>query len=258
MLKIYWKIQKFLAIVSLTGVGITCYAESETADTQCSISEQSIKDLQFEETVASKKIPLIEQLTQLDNENLNKCLRVNTDKELVALTILDLSRHTKAELAKKAKALSDRFDLASYIGEEIKSGDEKRQGDAVDLLLRIKPDQAKKIISGFSFLSEESKKDINKMISDGMSKVLIPTDSEQGDRYYVQASWDTKNEEALNCLTKLFNDVLLAKRSLDQEKKKMQKLNGRRWTYWYSKEWIIAMAEAITQCGGKAYFVGWP
>ena len=258
MLKIYWSFQKFLTIVSLAVVGVTCYAEGETPEPQCSISEQSIKDIQFEETVAGKKIPIIDQLTQLDDANLEKCLKVSTDKELMALTILDLSRHTNEELAKKAKALSDRFNLASYIAEEIKSGDESRQNKAVDLLLRIKPDQAKQIIDGFAFLSDESKQDINKMISDGLSKVLIPTDSNQGDRYYVRASWDPKNEEALNCLTKLFNEVLLAKRSLDQEKVQMQKSNGQRWVYWYSKEWIIGMADAITECGGKASFVGWP
>ena len=218
------------------------------------ISGKSIAALQFEETGAEEKIHLIDELGGLDDENLQKCLQAITHKEVIALTILDLSRHTNSELAEKAEALLERFDLAVYVDREIDSEDEERLQKIVEFLLRIEPDQAKNILEQISFETEEAGQIVEK-VSNGVHRVLVPTNSDNGDRYYVRVSWDPASAGQVSCLTTLFNKELSTQRNLEQEGQKMKELNGNRWIYWYSKDWVLSMAESVDKCGGEAAFV---
>ncbi|MCY4513041.1 MAG: hypothetical protein OXB86_05070, partial [Bdellovibrionales bacterium] len=219
------------------------------------VSKASIAALQFEETVSQEKIQFIEEFSKLDDEKLQQCLQAVTKKEVIALTISDMSRHTNSDLADKAKGLMNRFNFVSYVETEINSEDEERQKDIVEFLLRIEEDQAKKILASISFKKEETGTQINGEVSGGTRRVLIPSDSKQGDRYYVQASWDPANSDQLSCLTALFNKKLQAKRTLEQEEQKMKELNGKRKAYWYAKSWAVTMAESIEECGAEASFV---
>ena len=218
------------------------------------ISGKSIAALQFEETGSEEKIHLIDELEGLDDENLQKCLQAITHKEVIALTILDLSRHTNSELAEKAGALLERFDLAVYVDREIDSEDEERQQKIVEFLLRIEPDQAEKVLEEVSFETEEADQIVEKL-SNGVHRVLVPTNSDNGDRYYVRVSWDPASAGQVSCLTTLFNRELSTQRTLEQEGQKMKELNGNRWVYWYSKDWALSMAESVDKCGGEAAFV---
>ena len=89
------------------------------------------------------------------------------------------------------------------------------------------------------------------------TKALIPTGTNQGDRYYVRARWSTgpESEKIVKCLTSLFFDSLIHNRSLVDEQDLMKRLNGTRYVYWYSKEWALSMANKIVNCGGNANFV---
>lgn len=218
------------------------------------ISGESIAALQFEETVSAEKIPLIDELGGLEDENLQKCLQAITHKEVIALTIFDLSRHTNSELAEKAQALLERFDLAAYVDKEVDSEDEERWQGILEFLLRIEPDQAKNILEQVSFETEEADQIVEK-VSNGVHRVLIPTDSESGDRYYVRVSWDPASAGQVSCLTALFNKELSTQRNLEQEGQKMKELNGNRWVYWYSKDWTLSMAESAEKCGAETAFV---
>ena len=256
MFTVPMKFQKLL-IVYIAGATGTCYAQSQISYSHCSLNEQSKNTLQFEEAVATRKIPVIEQLALLSDTDLQRCLETSTDIELMALTIFDLSRHTNLALARKAKALADRFNLGSYIDAEMKSGDSDRREKAEELLLRIPSHQATKVINQLT-LPDSEKHSLKQTIANGRRKVLIPTDSNQGDRYYVKTSWDIHNGAVVQCLTQLFYNGLLAKHTAQQEYEKMQKLNGQRWVYWYSKDWAIQIADAITECGGQSSFVKGP
>ena len=221
------------------------------------VSGSSIGALQFEGTISEEKIQVMAELEQLEDEGLQRCLQAITKKEVIVLTIWDLSRHTNPLVAEKAQVLAARFDLASYVDGEVDSEDEERLQDIVEFLLRIEPAQAKDILEQVSFETEEAGQ-IVEAVSSGTARVLIPTDSEGGDRYYVLASWDSADEESVNCLTKLFNEELSAQRTLEQEGQRMQELNGQRRVYWYSKEWALSLAESIEKCGAEASFVSGP
>ena len=230
--------------------------ESSDPPSPCDpVSGESIGVLQFEGTMSGEKISVIGELEQLEDENLQKCLQAVTKKEVIALTILDLSRHTNSELAEKAQSLVERFDLVSYVGGEINSEDEERQQYIVEFLLRMESDQAEEILEGVSFETEEAGNQIKEQISNGVFRALIPTDSESGDRYYVQASWSPANEDQVRCLTALFNAELSVQRTLEQEEQRMKELNGQRRVYWYSKDWALSLAESIEKCSSEAAFI---
>ena len=242
--------------------------ENEQMDTEKSCgSLQTIEKLQFEWTSASEKGSILDELAEMEGDSLQNCLCTNTDRELMGVTVLDLSRHTNTELAQKAKALAEQFDSVACVNEMLNSTDQHRQENVAMFLLRIEPDQAKEIFDKASFPEDDDgsqdKLYMGKIVFEGlishlMPVVLIPTASEEGDRYYVKAEWDPDNEEQFNCLSELFKETTLAKRSAEQEKEWMKKLNGTRWVYWYSKEWAIGLAQGITECGGKASFVKGP
>lgn len=218
------------------------------------VSKAAITMLQFEETPSQEKIQFIDELSELDDKKFQQCLQAVTKKEVIVLTISDLSRHTNSDVAEKAKVLMQQFNMVSYVEEGINSEDEERQKDIVKFLLRIEEEQAKKVLEEASFEEEISSK-VQGEVSGGIRRVLIPTESEQGDRYYIQASWDPANLEQISCLTALFNEELQGERTLEQEEQKMKELNGTRRAYWYSKEWALGMAESIEGCGAKASFV---
>lgn len=244
-----------LIIIYMMGVGNVSYGNLEANNPCDPISVESIASLQFEDTLSEEKIRLVESFAEFDDGNLQICFQTATDKELMGLTIWDLSRHTNSSLAAKAKALVERFDIVSYVEGEVNSGDEERQQNIVSFLLRIEPDQVEKILAEVSFETDEKKNLITEQVFNGISQVLIPTDSDQGDRYFVKASWDPVNGEQVSCLTLLFNKELLAQRTLEQEEQKMKELNGKRWVYWYSKDWALFIVEAIRDCGSEASFV---
>ena len=216
-----------------------------------SINKQSIDRLQFEQTMTKEKISLIEQLSELKAEKLQECFRTSTERELIGLTILDFSRHTNSDLAKKAKALGNQFDITSYINDSINAENEVPE-KIITFLLRMEPAHIKKALDG---LSPEKKKVLEEKISNRTPLVLISTDSEQGDRYYIKILWDKDNSEQVDCLTNLFHNELMSERSLEKEKQMMQKLSGKRWIYWYDKLWAIAIADKVVFCGGKTSFV---
>jgi hypothetical protein len=84
-------------------------------------------------------------------------------------------------------------------------------------------------------------------------QILAPVGSEGGDRYYVKANWDPKDQKTAGCLTELFNKELISSRTLLEEQ---QMMSGRseRLVYWYTKDWALSMAEKIKACGGNASF----
>ena len=215
------------------------------------IKNEDIAALQFEVTGTKEKVSILDKLSQMDSESLKKCFYTSSDKELVGLTIIELSRHTNSELAQKAQSLRTRLDLVPYIEEIIKKDEGVKAAGA--LLLRIEAEQVKELLDKIS--ASDKKTDLLNSLSDKTPALLIPTASDEGDLYYVKVNWDTKDEKQMTCLTELFNNELDTERSLDQEKEKMQQLNGRRLVYSQSKEWSLSIAESILSCGGKAEFV---
>jgi hypothetical protein len=217
---------------------------------------QVIEALQDERTGVGTKIAALHELTKMEDEDLWEMLTLPSDKEPVLLSILDLTRHSDQELAYMAQVVLDRFDIYSYLQKTLVSGPPEKMQEASDILYRIEPKQAIEIIEGVP--TEAWSSELGQLNEDigtsDQSRVLIPTASSQGDRYYVEAEWDPADEATVQCLTKLFNSDLLSSRTPEQE---AQLMRGRsqRLVYWYSKAWALDVADRIEACGGNASFV---
>ena len=212
-----------------------------------------INTLQDERAPVGTKIASIDRLGSLPDQDLKSCLESVTQKEPMILTILDLTRHTDKELSYKARTLVEkRYNPQPFLSQKLLSSSTADRDLATTILFRMEPDRASRYIpaSGPSWLNGLR----NDVRSGKKSRVLIPTGSSGGDRYYVRATWDPKNQQVVNCLTQLFNKSLISQRSTGDETALM-KGRGDRLVYWYSKEWALNIATDIERCGGRAAFV---
>ena len=219
--------------------------ENATSGESVRKMETIIEDLQEERTGAGGKAYLLETISGGDGETVEKYMMSYTEREPFAVTVLDLTHHTDEEVSSAAKALLDRFDLDSFVGREIASEELIRQVRAGEILTRFSEDSIQELV-GKGLIPKGTVLEPQIM--------LIPTASADGDRYYVKATWEGEGE-VFQCLTKLFNEELLAERTLRQEHQVMKQLGGRRYVYWYSKNWALYIAHEIRQCGGNAIFV---
>ncbi len=217
---------------------------------------QVIEALQDERTGVGTKIAALHELTKMEDADLREMLTLPSEKEPVLLSILDLTRHSDQELAYMAQVVLDRFDISSYLKEALVSGPADKMQEAIDILYRIEPTQAVEIIEGVPTEAWSAElEQLKESIGNGdQSRVLTPTASNQGDRYYVEAEWDPADEETVQCLTNLFNSDLISNRTLEQEAQMMQG-RSQRFVYWYSKAWALDVADRIEACGGNASFV---
>lgn len=223
------------------------------------VKQRVIEELQDERTPVGEKIDLLQSLGKETDRKLGEYLKRNTIKETMILTILDLSRHTDAQLAAYSQKLINRFDLASYVSDELQSEDQQRLENVYKLLARIEGSQRKTLLSAV----KKSGVKVPNRFDATKSRVLIPTGSLQGDRYYVRASWNwsipQKNQgqdrNTFNCLTEVFNNALGKKKTLKKERIEMEQLKGKRFIYGYSKQWALRFVDRIVACGGKATFV---
>ena len=215
-------------------------------------NREIINSLQNERTDIGSKILALDRLSKLSNADLKKVVETITPKEPMVLTLLDLTRHTDKELSSKASnIIKKRFDVDGFLSEKLMSVNERERDEAIKVMQRIDYENVESIlekqnVSIDSTLSMRLKRDD--------TKILIPTGSARGDRYYVKAQWDPKKEEVINCLTQLLNSSLISNRTLEEE---TQLMRGRssRLVYWYSKKWALGIAEKIEKCGGSASFV---
>lgn len=209
-------------------------------------ASQIISGLQDERTFVAKKLKLLETFELSADDEFLDVFSTISGKEPMALTILDLTRHTDPLVSFSATKLVDRIDLSNYIEMMLRTDDAEYRKMAIEILSRISQRGRKRILNTAKIDSKE--------LSRIIPRVLIPTGSRQGDRYYIKAIWD--NRVDFHCLAMLFNEQLLhGGRSLVAEKSNMQKMNGRRFVYWYSKEWVLFMAKEIENCHARAEFV---
>jgi hypothetical protein len=172
--------------------------------------------------------------------------------EPILATLLDLTRHSDKEVSYKATLALKKVNLDDYVLQKLNSSQKRDQDDGQQVLLKMEPADSARILGKLSPTKAAALRAKTSQIGDSQ---VVPTASAQGDRYYVRATWDSKNTAALGCLTNLFHSELLssANRSMDQERALMNR--GQRLVYAFDKEWSIGIAEKIRNCGGTATFV---
>ncbi|MEE9555041.1 MAG: hypothetical protein V3W18_12155 [candidate division Zixibacteria bacterium] len=217
-----------------------------------------VRLLQNERTGVGLKIEVLEAVLGLEDESFSEFIKTSTTKEPVIITLLDLSRHTDKELGFNARRiLNDKLKLDNFLSLSLVSDDPEMHQSAKSILFSLESPRANDILENIlQFQNNPRILELKEIIlSERKSRILIPSGSEKGDRYYVKAAWDPENSEVVTCLTNLFNGALISVRTIEEEKKIMADRKNR-FVYWYSKEWALRMALEIERCGGTAEFVG--
>ena len=212
------------------------------------INLRVIETLQNERAPVGLKIDLLKVIDRSSKNILDQYVKYTSKKEPMALTLLDLSRHTDRQLANKAKEILKKFNLPLFVNNALKSDSSNANSVATKILRRISIDDFIFILAQNKF-DEDSSMLIEKTIRKTMkkaqekklqaraspkalprypkklqpkiknlksfgSKVLIPTGSSQGDRYYVKAIWSNNpgSKKIVKCLTELFFRSLIHNR----------------------------------------------
>lgn len=227
-------------------------AEAMAEDKPCGpVSEESINQLQDTSTLTGDKLPLMQSLADLSKEETQKCLQVVTEKEMIALTVIELARHSDKALADKAKAVEANFDIKSYVDAAFVDPAGQIPNDIITLLLRLEAERVGAILSG---LSPEKKQAIEEKLSHYIPTVLIPTGSKEGDRYYVKILWDKEDSEQVDCLAKVLYEELDAQQSIEEQKRLME-ARGQRVVYSGNKGWAIHIFDRALRCKATPAFV---
>ncbi len=224
--------------------------------------------LQDERANVEQKIEALEAMGVDNTQSLARCLQAPSRKEPIFLTILDLSRHTNRRLASEAQEIANSTDFNNIVAEQLVSADEGINNPAFEALAyRIERSIAQEILQKarrrLENVANNEKARIQSRLdrlkeqiqSPEGTRILIPTESSQGDRYYVKAEWSPSNRKTVTCLTKLFNKALITQRTLKDEERLMNGKSNRH-IYWYSKDWALWIADEIERCGGRASFIG--
>jgi hypothetical protein len=213
-----------------------------------------IPTLQTEQTPVGAKIEALDQLNSLPKEVAAQQLRTVTKKEPVAVTLLDLSRHSDPELASKAAAAVKTFDLKNYTSTLLSSMDAHARTVGENILFRMDPGMAADVVKGLQATDPRRANEVSQQLAKEAPVTLRPTGSAQGDRYYLHSSWNPDDKSAVTCLTSAFNNGMGATRSLTDEATLMA---GRkdRLVYGDNKDWTIWMADEAHKCGAQTEFV---
>ena len=217
-----------------------------------SIAEESVNKLQDGSTPAGEKLSLMQSLADFSKEEAQKCLQVVTEEEMIALTVIELARHTDKALAEKAKAVEANFDITSYVDTAFTDPVGQIPNDIITLLLRLEKERVEAVLSS---LSPEKKQAIEEKLSHYVPTILIPTGSKEGgDLYYVKISWDKENSEQVDCLAKVLHEELDSKQSVEEQKRLMEE-RGQRVVHSVNKGWAIHIFERAYRCKATPAFV---
>ncbi len=220
--------------------------------------DMNVEILQNELSNVGKKTDALIFLRNLDDKLFNNFIVKSTKKEPMILTILDLSRHTDKELSYLAeKIINERFKVDNYLRRMLLDANVTTKVLIEKILFRMEKIRVGKILNEIPSTEKNTWiRNIEKDIKRGKKfRVLIPTGSRKGDRYYVKAFWDKKNESRIECLTNLFFHELIHNRTIEEERVLM-KNRETRIVWWYSKIWALYMVKKIDDCDAKAEFIG--
>jgi hypothetical protein len=209
--------------------------------------------LQDERTDVGLKIKILNSLKSLPDNSFKQVAETSTQKEPMALTLLDLSRHSDKELAYVSNVLLSRLDVVTYLVSLLSATDQASHQKAETILFRIEKELAEKV---FSRVPAENRttwtRGLQEEVYSGKrTRVLYPTGSNTGDRYYIFVEWKP-GTQVPECLAQQFAREILFT-SLEKELASLKNQNSR-WVYKEDKASALRFAEEILKCGASAQF----
>lgn len=221
--------------------------DSDSAGASKQVAEINV--LQNPVSNVGSKIAALDYLNQLDAKTLDGYLGFRSDPngEPFAATLIDLTRHSDKEVAFAATRLARKADVDHYVKEKIVSSDAQKRNAAQRTLYHYDQARAAGIVQSVKSTSQQTN-------VDWKNQAMIPTTFPDGDRYYLQVSWDPGQSSQVNCVARFLSQELDASRSLNDE---LALLKGRKQRLLYSvdKGWVSSAALKLAQCGARVAFV---
>jgi hypothetical protein len=209
--------------------------------------------LQEESTAVGLKIATLDSIMQSSNPA--GFLSVRTNKEPSALTLLDLSRHTDKELAYKAQQLLRIAQFDAKMINDLGSKDEQTEQAAEEALFRMEKSRAQRILDRAPIPEAQKKRLDNEVENGARTRLPIPTGTSQGDRYYIQAEWNTAS--AVQCVYRLFaqEDFSFARQEQSSATKGKPETKSIISNVYDSKAKALGAYDEILRCHARPKFV---
>lgn len=216
------------------------------------------RELQNPRTLVSSKVELLDKLQSASPVDYAELFSSNASRgEPLFVTLLDLTRHTDREIASKAGRIVAKAPLpVSYFSALLTSKDPNLRNEAMNQFRRLDPRYAT------TLLAELAKQRVDvaplkKVLDDGGKwRLVVPTGTATGDRYYVKAEWDKTNSVSVQCVAKAFQkNVATGKDS--QQNLEYMKARNIRLAFDSDKSEVLQFAAEVENCGAKATFVGY-
>src|SRR5207253_2261335 len=181
---------------------------------QSGIDSTLIDALQYPRSDVGTKITAISKIGTSQADELSKYMQAETETGPLWATVLDLTRHSDKELAYEATQLVKKANLEQYVARSLSSDNGRLRRDGEVVLAHVNPLDANRLSLEFHRAHAGQKIKVQHL-------ALVPTNFPDGDRYYMQVTWDPKNEKQVRCVAKFFSNSLDIAGSPEQEAKKM-------------------------------------
>lgn len=216
--------------------------------------------LQNPSTLVSRKIEVLNALTSTSTLDLHEFLLLapapnRSLREPMFVTLMDLTRHTDLEAAFKAANVLSKAPLpTSYFSDALASKNSTSLKDSVSQFLRLDPKYADLLVKDLEKNTHSDVSPLKQALKEGAHwKLLVPTGTSSGDRYYLKALWSANDTKVSKCVTSLSSSSFLFQGSKDVEK-----VVSSAWVVFDSDKFaILKMAQDVEKCGAKYSFVGY-
>lgn len=213
--------------------------------------------IQNERSSVGSKIIALDKINSLPSYKRNRFIEMSTAKEHVLATILDLTRHTDSELAYKAKRIIDSFFNIKNILSNIDVFDEKEKLQYIDLANKMNNETLRLVLPNIlnSSIRKHVSDILNNRFGEEWKRLLIPTGSSKGDRYYIKAIPDNNKESNHDCMNDLFLSWEQANDD-DYDNYPASSIKSNEYLlYFYSKSLVQEAALEITNCNYTYTFI---
>jgi hypothetical protein len=211
----------------------------------------SAKLLQDMRATPGEKLEALGRLTasvailqqNMTSDRLNRPL-----SEPLYATLLDLERHSDRQLAVRSRLLLSRLPLTQDLAALAGSG----SGDLAKILPSLSDEE-------LGSLRAQAQEGGHTALVAALGKprparspgVPIPTYTRDGDRYFVKASWNNRDDRTVRCIGKAYADVWGGTLAQQTE---LARTKATR-TVYYTKDWSQTMAQRLQACGADVTYV---
>lgn len=199
-------------------------------------------------TPIPRKIEALDKLRTIPRAELAQVINMSSSasKEAVFVTLMDLTRHSDAELASKAGRVLSAAPLPTeYFARRIASRDEARIKEAAAQLLRVEPPYAERIIKELDKQRVDTSS-LRRASGDGRRKLLVPTGTVHGDRYYMKAEWN--EDGSVSCLDRALPSDLWTS---------LKGAGSGALLFGNDKSRMLQLASSFEKCAARATFVAY-